>query len=88
MFLLLLSLSYLTNKKVSEVVIAFKIVISFKINGNEVDEIDVRLKIGAFATIRFCFTSAFFLQFFSYWFFRASFINQPNSSFFIKIVNS
>ena len=66
MFLLLLSLSFSTNKKTKKVVVAVEVGVGFKLDGNEVDEIDLRLKVEEFAAIYFYFTNASFSLFFSH----------------------
>lgn len=87
-FLLLLSLNYLSNKKTREVIVLVEVRIDFKLNSSKVNETDLELKIEVFATIRFCFINAFFLQFFFYQFFRTSSINRQNSSFSVKSISS
>lgn len=42
-------------------VIFIEVEVSFKFDDNEVNEIDLGLKIGAFVVIYFCFTSGSFL---------------------------
>lgn len=66
MFLLLLSLSFSTNKKTEKVVVVVEVGVGFKLDGNEVDKTDLRLKIEEFAAICFYFTNASFSLFFSH----------------------
>lgn len=74
-FTLSLSLRASINEKSKEVLVAIEVGLSFKLDGNEVDGADSGLKIGEYAAIRFCFTSASFSRFFSPWFFKVSFVD-------------
>ena len=62
--------------------------VDFVIDGSEADAADLGLKIGAFATARFCFTKASFSPFFSHYFIRASSVDQQNFFSSAKVASS
>lgn len=76
---------FLISKKVEEVVVMVEGGVGFLIDSSKVDAANLGLKIGVFVTARFCFTKASFLQFFSYYFFKAFSVNRQNSSSLPKL---